>query len=464
MIRVHTPEFNKEHCQLKMIYSLLNLILWLVQSLLVYFLLVVALTVACRAYKIVYARRNKRPVDGSQAVLVTGATSGIGLAVSKHLYRCGYSLIVGYYNSSEAGYGELMQIRDKSNSSSSTNNGNKQQQMIFVELDVRKQQSIEDAFEKCTKALEKNNMLLYALINNAGLGSLQPFAWLQRTNIKNLIETNLLGSLLVTREFLPLLVKSKGRIVNVSSGLGLVPGSNYTTYGITKSAQIYFTRSMNQESQELNYGIRSIAVIPHNFIKNTNICSHNVKTNESAWSELRPIERQLYKQQYDKHLSLASALEEATKLHAKLANEQQKSTSISSGSSYNNRSNSESTTTSKTRDDVKGRRPLKTTTTTSAGISGSSGKEIAKMSGRLLSIPSCLLDVIERLKGGNVALTLEQSGALECFEDALRLADPPEHIFAGDNIYNLLIGSLLLSLPASCINLLARSVSPSLYR
>lgn len=441
-----------------MIYSLLSLVFWLLKSLLGYFTLVVALTVASRTYKIVYGRRrNKRPVDGSQAVLVTGATSGIGLAVSKYLYRLGYSLIVGYYSSSEPGYGELMQIRDSKKSTN--NNGNKQQQqqqqMIFVELDVRNQQSISDAFEKCTKALEKNNSELYALINNAGLGSLQPFAWLQRANIRNLIETNLLGSLLVTREFLPLLVKSKGRLVNVSSGLGLVPGSNYTSYGITKCAQIYFTRSMNQESSELNYGIKSIAVIPHNFIKNTNICSHNVKTNQLAWSELRPIERQLYKQQYDEHLKLAVSLEEATKLHTKLANN---NTSTSSSSSSSTPSRSE-----QQQHDVKGRRPLKATSQTQTQQQQTTTTTGSVMS-RLEPIFGRLMEVIERLKGENAALTLEQSGALECFEDALRLEDPPEHIFAGDNIYNLLIGSLLLSMPASCINLLARSVSPSLYR
>lgn len=422
------------------------------------------------------------PVDGSQAILVTGATSGIGLCVSKHLYKLGYSLIVGYYSSSEAGYGELMQIRDKhqqaqSNGSGKSNNrGSKQQQMIFVELDVRNQQSISNAFEKCTKELEKNGMKLYALINNAGLGSLQPFAWLQRANIRNLVETNLLGSLLMTREFLPLLVESKGRILNVSSGLGLVPGSNYTTYGITKSAQIYFTRSLNQESSELDYGIRSVAVIPHNFIKNTNICSHNVKTNESAWSELKPRERQLYKLQFDKHLEKALALEEATKLHTKLATEQSSTSSPSSdggrilAASSNNRLTESETGSSSgsksTRDDIKGRRPAKLTTHASGGGGGATtaANFVTKFAEMMSDISKCLMDVIEKLKGENAALTLEQSGALECFEDALRLEDPPEHIFAGDNIYNLLIGSLLLSMPASCINLLARSVSPSLYR
>lgn len=387
--------------------------LWLIKTLILYFSVLVGLTVLSRAYKLVWARRTSRqPVRSSDAVLITGATSGIGLALAKHLYALGYSIVVGYFDSRELGFSELKQLEARKRLD--------KQRMIFLELDVRRQDSIERAYADCAKALGEHKLRLYALVNNAGLGSLQPFAWLQRSTIKGLIETNLLGSLLVTREFLPLLVESSGRILNVSSGLGLVPGATYATYGITKCSQIYLTRCLNMELRD-QFGVKSVSVIPHNFIKNTNICAHNVKNNEAAWSELKPLERKLYEKEFNQHCKLAKSLEEATKKHTKLASSGEKKQRTSS----------------------------------------SSKQQVAAW----WQMPvNGLRDFVQTLQGENAALTLEESGALDCFEDALRLADPPEHVFAGDNIYNLLVGSLLLSVPASCIGLLGSSVAPSLYR
>lgn len=392
---------------------------WLIKTLILYFSVVVALTVATRTYKLIWRRNHRRPVRGSDAVLITGATSGIGLALAKHLFALGYSVIVGYYDSCELGYSELKQL-----ASGATNKYQLQvQKMLFVELDVRQQDSIERASKECTCLLEEHKLKLYALVNNAGLGSLQPLAWLQRKTIRNIIETNLLGSLLMIREFLPPLVESRGRILNVSSGLALVPGATYATYGITKSSLLYLTRCLNMELKG-QFGIQSVSVIPHNLIKNTSICAQNVKNNKAAWEELKEIERKLYENEFNQHCQLAKSLEEATKKHAKLIND------------FNV---------------IKKR-------------SAQTGKQKEKQIVWWQVVLKEFRDFFERLQGENAALTLEDSGALECFVDALQLVDPPEHIFAGDKIYNLLVGSLLLSVPASCTGLLGAYVAPSLYR
>lgn len=383
---------------------------WLLKSLATYFSLVLILTILYRARKIFWARRAAMlPVQANEAVLITGATSGIGLALAKRLYKLGYSVLVGYYDARESGYDELKRL-----ASSSKSNG--KQQMIFIELDVRDQKSIERAYDECQLALKRHNLCLYALVNNAGLGSLQPFAWLQRQTIRNMVDTNLTGALLVTRQFLPKLAEHKrGRLLNVSSGLGLLPGPDYATYGLTKVAQIYLTKCLNMELGD-KYGVKCVAVIPHNFIKNTNICSRNVNNNERAWDELNELERRLYKQDFDSQCQLAKSLEEATREHARL-------TAVGQQRRQRERSHEAN-----------------------------------------LNPLSWLLQLASVLKGESQALTIEQSGALEGFEDALRLEHPPELIFAGDNVYNLLMGSLLLSLPVSCLGLLGKSVAQSLYR
>ena len=416
---------------LQLLAGFASLCFSLTWNLLSQFLLFLGLSILWRLYKTRLVRgpllgpwlANKwRPVRPQEAVLITGATSGIGLALAKHLYKLGYSVIATYYDSREPGHQELKQLASAG--------GSRQNKLILLELDVRCEDSIGRAYEECSKQLKAHKLTLYGLVNNAGLGSLQPFAWLQRKTIRNLIETNLLGNLLMTREFLPLLANSSSsRLIFVSSGLGYFPGPTYATYGATKCAQLYLAGCLNLELGK-RYGVKSIAVVAHNFIKSTNICWSNVRQNEIGWEELKPVERELYSKDFGEHLELARALEAATKEHSRR-----------SGPSEGSWSSSSQTRSATRRRSVSGPQP---------GLWGQLRKLWA--------------EVLASARGEGVSSSLEQSGALECFEAALRLEDPPERMFAGDSAFQLIVGSLFDSLPHSCRWLLGSHVAPSLYR
>lgn len=422
--------------------DLICALLRLAASLLGHFALLVIVTALWRAYKVhlpiwLLQRRRAtgasarvRPIRANQCVLVTGATSGIGLALSRYLHARGYTVIGAYLDKNEAGFGEL---RERANEAIQMNKAN---QFALVQMDVRDERSIGDARERVERLLEdygrkfNKTYSLYGLINNAGLGSLQPFAWLQRARIRSLVETNLLGTMLVAREFIPLLASRRNRsnddadddrqrsarLLITSSGLGLVPGATYATYGATKAAQIYLAQCLNAELRR-SYAIDCVAVIPHNFIKNTNICAANAETSRAAWHELRPTERLLYETEFRAHNKQAEALRAATEAHVKRLE-------------------------------------------ADAGADASTAQQQPKNSKRA----SIVAEIARRLVGENSAPTLEQSGALEQFEWALRLDSVPEHMFAGDTIYDLVVGSLLLSLPISFAGLLGVAVAPSLYK
>jgi len=361
------------------------------------------------------------PVDASKLVMVTGSTSGIGLAVAKHLHRLGYSVVATYWNTQEAGYSELKRISEIKPIDG------KAGRLMLMQLDVRDGESISKAYTRLEEILAGDKCLkLFALINNAGVGSLQPFPWLQRATMRNIIDTNLMGNLLMVREFLPLLIEaggtakinrsaSKSRILFVSSGLGLVPGPTYATYGLTKAAQIYLTKCLNLELKR-DFGVQCVAVIPHNFIKNTNICSQNLKNNQSAWNELRPKEKSIYNKSFHEHMELSKSLEKATRTHP------------------------------------------------TSDKSCENGGCLSRGRGQISKILSFIEKLLASLRGENRAINLDESGLLEGFELALRLKNPPELIFAGDTVFQLIIGSLLSILPSSLSGLLSETVAPNLYR
>jgi NAD(P)-dependent dehydrogenase (short-subunit alcohol dehydrogenase family) len=98
------------------------------------------------------------------------------------------------------------------------------------------------------------------LVNSAGLGIAGTVESLQTKHIDLQLGVNLRGLLLVSREAIPLLRKTRGWIVNLASIAGTAPTPGLTVYGATKAAVIALTRSQNDELDAA--GVRAIAICP----------------------------------------------------------------------------------------------------------------------------------------------------------------------------------------------------------
>ena len=73
------------------------------------------------------------------------------------------------------------------------------------------------------------------MVNNAGInGPIGCYDWLQRQEISRVLEVNLVGTIEVTNVFFPLLRKARGRIVNMSSMVGIFPTATMV-YGLSKA-------------------------------------------------------------------------------------------------------------------------------------------------------------------------------------------------------------------------------------
>jgi len=98
------------------------------------------------------------------------------------------------------------------------------------------------------------------LVNSAGIGIGGNIATLETKKIDLQLDVNLLGTLVMTREALPLLRASRGHIITLASIAGTIPTPGLAVYGATKAALIAFTNSLNREEAE--HGVRATAISP----------------------------------------------------------------------------------------------------------------------------------------------------------------------------------------------------------
>ena len=173
-----------------------------------------------------------------RAALVTGGSSGIGLAIARMLRDEGFGLTLASRRAErvEAAAAELG--------------------AEAVAADV----ASEDDCARLVAAHRERFGRLDVLVNSAGIGIGGRIEDLPPKHFDLQLGVNLRGLFLVTRAAIPLLRESRGWIVNLASIAGTLPTPGLATYGATKAAVISLTRSLNEELDA--DGVRAIALCP----------------------------------------------------------------------------------------------------------------------------------------------------------------------------------------------------------
>jgi NAD(P)-dependent dehydrogenase (short-subunit alcohol dehydrogenase family) len=189
------------------------------------------------------------------AALVTGGSSGIGLAIARMLRDEGFELTLVSRRPErvEAAAAELGAAAVAANMADS---------------------------EDCARAVAEHRERfgrLDVLVNSAGIGIGGRVEELPAKSLDIQLGVNLRGLFLVTQAAIPLLRESRGWIVNLASIAGTLPTPWLATYGATKAAVIALTRSLNEELDA--DGIRAIA-----------LCPGFVDTPMAQWSGIEPAE------------------------------------------------------------------------------------------------------------------------------------------------------------------------------
>lgn len=187
------------------------------------------------------AYASEKSATRQKAVLVTGATSGIGLRITEHLSQQGYLVYAGARKDKD-----MKRLNAMKN-------------VKAIQLDVNKHEQIKAA----VKMIEDAGTGLYGLVNNAGIVSLSPLIETDEEDLDFLMQVNLYGPYRITKAFAPLIIKSKGRITTISSISGILSGRLFGPYSMSKHAIEAFVDSLAVEMAKFEVSVSAIE--PGNF-------------------------------------------------------------------------------------------------------------------------------------------------------------------------------------------------------
>jgi short-subunit dehydrogenase len=206
-----------------------------------------------------------------KAILVTGASTGIGRDIIEKLSSDGY-IVYGTVRN-EADFQELGKINN----------------VIPLMVDVRNNEDVKQA----RKIIEEKGYGLFGVVNNAGIGGIGPFSTWTDEELLDIFNVNVFGVHRITNAFIDLIVESKGRIVNIGSQGGMTTSKYFGPYTMTKHALEAYTTSLNEEMQP--YGVWVSVIQPGGIVSEIgensmpNLISRLERANQSFKKEADAI-------------------------------------------------------------------------------------------------------------------------------------------------------------------------------
>ena len=178
-----------------------------------------------------------------KVAMITGGTRGIGKAIAKIFSDNGYDLIINY-------------VSDKTDLTKLENDLKNNNEILFVRANVGELNSVEEAVKKAIEKFGKIDVL----VNNAGITRDNLIMRMKEEEFDEVINTNLKGTFNVTKSVVPYMMKKReGRIVNISSVVGVSGNAGQCNYAASKAGIIGFTKSIAKELASRNILVNAVA-------------------------------------------------------------------------------------------------------------------------------------------------------------------------------------------------------------
>ena len=213
-------------------------------------------------------------MNDNKVALITGGSRGIGEKIAERFAQAGYNLIINYVSNIENV--EELEAKIK---------GNANIEILFIQSDVTSFESCENMVNEAIKKFGHIDVL----VNNAGITKDTLLMRMKEEDFDKVINVNLKGTYNVTKNVRPYMRKQKyGKIINISSVVGVSGNAGQANYAASKAGIIGFTKSVAKELASRN--ILANCVAP-GFIKTdmTDVLSDSVKESINSQIPLKKM-------------------------------------------------------------------------------------------------------------------------------------------------------------------------------
>ena len=179
-----------------------------------------------------------------KCALITGATRGIGKQIAITLAKQGYNIALNYRKENE----ELENTKKEIEKIGG--------QVLAVKGDVANFENCENFVKQVIERFGQIDVL----VNNAGITKDMLLMRMKKEDFEQVIDTNLVGTFNVTKNVVPYMMKARsGRIINISSVVGISGNAGQTNYSASKAGIIGFTKSLAKEIASRNILVNAVA-------------------------------------------------------------------------------------------------------------------------------------------------------------------------------------------------------------
>ena len=179
-----------------------------------------------------------------KCALITGATRGIGKQIAITLAKQGYNIALNYRKENEELENTKKEIEEIG------------VQVLAVKGDVANFENCENFVKQVIERFGQIDVL----VNNAGITKDMLLMRMKKEDFEQVIDTNLVGTFNVTKNVVPYMMKARsGRIINISSVVGIAGNAGQTNYSASKAGIIGFTKSLAKEIASRNILVNAVA-------------------------------------------------------------------------------------------------------------------------------------------------------------------------------------------------------------
>ncbi|UJR29507.1 hypothetical protein I4U23_010724 [Adineta vaga] len=201
------------------------------------FIIIITFYSIYRLYQYIFHSRNIDPQN--KFVLISGCDTGVGHLLAIELDKKGFHVLAGVFLQDNVNL-----LKEKLSP-----------RAIIFHLDITKQEDIDYVYD----LIRERTNTLHAIVNNAGIMTHGCIDWTSMDMMRQIMNVNFFGHVMMTKKFLPLLItKRYSRVVNVVSAAGFFAFPNTSAYSASKYAMKSFSDCLRREMSSWNLYVSTI--------------------------------------------------------------------------------------------------------------------------------------------------------------------------------------------------------------